>query len=92
MLGKKPSSSSPGSSLDMGSLCGVMVRSSNEFGSRIMDKPSEECEDRGDGVNLGEVPSVLLDAGSCCLRREEGMLKFVCREGAASEYRRSHRE
>ena len=82
MLGRKPSSSSPSSSLCAGSSWGVIVRSSKEFGSCIMDSwSSEDCEERGEGVNLGELSSVLLDAGSCCLRREEkGMLRLDCQE------------
>jgi hypothetical protein len=95
MLGRKSSSSSsPSSSFAEGSSRGLIVRSSKEFGPWIIGIPSEECEDRGEGVNLGELSSVSRDADSCGLRRdEEGMLRFV---GEGSRERKvsglSHRE
>jgi hypothetical protein len=74
MLGRNSSSSSSASSFDTGSSRGVIVRNSKEFGPWIIGRPSEECDDRGEGVNLGELPSVSKDADSCGLRwDEEGM-------------------
>jgi hypothetical protein len=74
MLGMNSSSSSSASSFDAGSSRGVTVRNSKEFGPWIIGRPSEECDDRGEGVNLGELPSVSKDADSCGLRwDEEGM-------------------
>lgn len=48
-----------------------MGRSSYEFGSDAIGSPSEECEERVEGVNLGELSSVLMDPDSCGLRRDE---------------------
>jgi hypothetical protein len=74
MLGRNSSSSSSASSFDAGSSRGAIVRSSKEFGPWIIGRPSEECDDRGEGVNLAELPSVSKDADSCGLRwDEEGM-------------------
>jgi hypothetical protein len=68
-LGRRPSFSTP-SSCDTVLSRGAIVCSSKLFGSLMMDRPSEECDERGEGVNLDEL-SVLGEAGSRGLRRED---------------------
>jgi hypothetical protein len=52
-------SSYPASFFGTGSPCGAIVRSSKELGSVTLGWPNDECDERGDGVNVGELSSGL---------------------------------
>jgi hypothetical protein len=69
-LGNK-SCSAASSSLDSNLSRGYIFRNSNELGSFMMETPSDECDERVEGVNLGELSSVLGEVGLRGLRRED---------------------
>jgi hypothetical protein len=72
--GKRPLFSASSASSGIGSLRGAIVRSSKELSLVTSGRSSDDCDERGEGVFLRELSSVLREAESWGLRRENDEL------------------